>query len=937
MKNLFFSIVIIGLLSACSKPQESAGLELACTVDTYDAPISAITKSGISDEVLYIGLDNGEIIKKAGNNSRTFSSGKKTRIYDVWDKSADSLFVGTRDGGLKLVIVKNDSCIPVKTFKIEQKAYSYSVYTLAIDKQHNILYAGTSNGLFKLDLGTKNIPDTLQYVSLPKLGKFSIINKIISHENHLYIATNSGLFSIQTTTDTPSLILEACVNSITLDKDTIYALRDNQIIQVYKEKDTVVQKKIIDGRYYSFERGKDGNKWILGNHRLLYGEIIHDLPNGISSQGKQIATIDDDFYYVAYQEELLAFALHQNTSGTGGSVIAVSNKSDRDDVYFITSDLRLHQYIFGKDTGRKSKSLGYIRNLDISDGIVRLITAGNDGLFLATKKDLYHIKDNIAECIKSYGKEDDNGINTLYYSGEEQRLYIGTRRYLGYLDNQVQSSGNTIKPIPVIVNGVVDTIDFYVADILMDSEKTLYVSTLNKGLFLKKEGVANMEKAWDSEKYESTFDMAISGRDVLLNTSSGIVLNDNVQTLSFLDNKSIKSISSGGNGSDFFILHFRGLSSQSLRGSDLNKRTSTPSLFRDIAFNKTRICVDGNRALLGCKSGLFLYENAGLSAIDIEKVKDKTLIHGLIVAFIILIILSSGLLYHYDKKRQQRHKKRLAGYIHDIQSLRKHIRDQVKKEHRKELSVTCNTLEDEINRLMGAKRVSSNSVENIKRDIRLLGDNISSKVVTVNEYITNNMEDILKRIENIQKYPKIGDKQEKLNEIIKFSKEIEENEASQTIKNVDLLKKMLSDIEQTLVKGIGSYRHLIDESTTPEIEDEIEPIRDAVRKRYKTSAIKQECDRFVNMHPMIRKLSFMQKKGSDTRFYMAVLLLIPDINAKAISDALELEDPQNVNKFKHAIPAQIERLYEQNPEMKKINVISLLYNRTKSKKNNDEK
>lgn len=936
MKNLFFFIgMAVLLLASCRRPQKSAGLELDCTVNTYDAPISAVIKSRISDEGLYVGLENGQIIKKTGNSNISFSSGKKTRIYDILEKGDDSLFVGTRDGGLKLLIVKNDSYIPVRTFQIEQKSDNYSVYTLAI--QHNILYAGTSNGLFKLDLGNLTTPDTLQYVSLPGLGKFSVINKIIGKEDHLYMATNSGLFSIQTSKDIPSLILESCVNHITLDKDTIYALRDDQITKLYKEKDTIVQKKIIDGRYYSFERGKDGNIWILGNHCLLYGEISHDLPNGISSQGKQIAMIDDNFYYVAYREELLAFALHQNTSGIGGSVIAVSDKSDKDEVYFITNDLRLHKYLFDKNAGQKSESLGYIRNLDISDGVVRLTIAGDDGLFFATKKDIYHIKDNTAKCIRSYGKKDHNGINALYYSDEEQRLYIGTRCYVGYLDNRVELSSNAVKPIPVVVNGIVDTTDLYITDIFQDSEKTIYVSTLNKGLFSRKKGEANTEKAWDSEKYGSTFGMTINGKDVLLNTSSGIILNDNVEVLDFLDNKDIKSISSDINGSDFFILNFGGLTTQSLRGSDLDKRTTLPSLFRDITFDKTRICVDGNRALLGCKSGLFLYKNSKLSPIEIEKEKDNTLLYGAIISFIVLVILGSALFYRYNTKQQKDRKKELKKYEANIQLLRKHISDQVKKAYRADLSDTCNQLEDKINRLLKSKRISSNSVESIDKNIKSLDNDIASKVITVNEYIANNMKDITKRIENMRKYPKIGDKQEELNEIIRLYKEIEGNEASQTIKDVDHLKEKLFDLEQTMRKSIESYRYLIDESTSPEIEDELESIREAVRKRYKTSNIKKECDNFVNAHPIMRKLSFMQKKANDKRFYMAVLLLIPDINAKTICEALELEDQQEVNKFKHTIPQQIDRLSEQDPAIKQNEVISLLYNRTKSKKNNGKR
>lgn len=95
---------------------------------------------------------------------------------------------------------------------------------------------------------------------------------------------------------------------------------------------------------------------------LLYKKgqqsCIHPLPGGISVKGKQISLMTRDYFYVAYREELIAFPKHQNLSGKVGNVIAVTPKMENEDnVYFITSDLRLHKYSFSSTT-YQSKCMG---------------------------------------------------------------------------------------------------------------------------------------------------------------------------------------------------------------------------------------------------------------------------------------------------------------------------------------------------------------------------------------------------------------------------------------------------------------------------------------------------------------------------------------------------------------------------------------------------
>ena len=91
MKNIF--IVIAGgiiLLSACGKvTNDVVEIELACTINTFEAPVHAISKSVGNSGRLYVGLENGSIVKMEGDKRHVYSGGDKRIIYDIWEHNKD--------------------------------------------------------------------------------------------------------------------------------------------------------------------------------------------------------------------------------------------------------------------------------------------------------------------------------------------------------------------------------------------------------------------------------------------------------------------------------------------------------------------------------------------------------------------------------------------------------------------------------------------------------------------------------------------------------------------------------------------------------------------------------------------------------------------------------------------------------------------------------
>lgn len=862
-------------------------IELACTVNTFDAPIHAISKPSGNSGRLYVGLENGCIVKLEGDKRVVYSGGGKRIIYDIWEHNKDSLFIGTRDGGLKLITLKNDSCVKSEDFSIESKDLNYSVYSIAEDSINRILYFGTSNGLFKMSL--KNNPGLLMLERI-ELGnkKQDGIHKVLFRDSTLFVAGDPGLFISKSPSRFFNPIKDVRVNNVILDNDTIYALTQNSIVKIenpYQTNDSAY-KTIASGEFYSYSKTPANEEWLLSGRNVFLKKkgitYKHKLPSGITPSSKQVGLLDNDFYYIAYRELLLAFPLRQNTQGLASSVIAVSDRTGGEDrIYFITSDFKLHKYRFNNTSKDKynSEPMGQIRGLNVHDEIVKFIHTGNNVFFLASKKNLYKIKGNTAECIVDFNKMDnDNDFRALYFSPDEQKLYIGTRRYLGSIacgSGRKAPSEYTIESIADM-----DTTDLYVVDI-SGRDDGIYVATLNKGLFQKTGKQGKFEKIWHSEKYGSTYGLAITGKeDLLLNTSEGIIYNDDIKTLSFLDIANIKAIYRvhEDNSSDgIFILYYHGIHYQGLTHSLIEKRVSPFPLFSDIAFSKACIAVKGESCVLGSRFGLFLFDQSALSPITIQEEKDYTTLYIFITAILLLIGGILIYIYYIKKKIQQYRSNKLIEYMDEMR------------------------------------------IAGIKKDLA----------------------EIEQRIKNIMSLPKIrtNELEKSLKKIIEDKDKIRTDIEYQTTTQIDKLKEKLLNLENGLADCIAPYSQVFYEQYAASgHEKKIESLKEKVDGNQKTWMIKKECDDFVDAYSQLRKLSFMQKKRNDTRFYVAVLYFIPDIEVKTIRESLGLDEQKDnaIHKFKYIARECIEEMYKKEPIMREDKVIGLLYSRlTKGKKSDD--
>ena len=175
---------------------------------------------------------------------------------------------------------------------------------------------------------------------------------------------------------------------------------------------------------------------------------------------------------------------------------------------------------------------------------------------------------------------------------------MGTREYLGIIDEQ---QDHIVTPIPVVSDkGVKDTIDAYITGIC-ENEDSIYVTTLNKGLYGRPLN-RPQESFWqirDLSGYESVYGVIMNGRNKYLNTSLGIVNEENATLLPVKHVKSISGALEKNPNEGFFILYYYGMSFKGLDDAGVPE-----PLFCDLAFSKSCIAVNGRKAVLGCSQDI---------------------------------------------------------------------------------------------------------------------------------------------------------------------------------------------------------------------------------------------------------------------------------------------------------------------------------------------
>ncbi len=782
MKVVFLPVALsLFCIIACKSEKEPQQTELACSVNTFGAPVTAVSDKGAVQGTLYLGFKNGNILRKEGDSQTLYSTGKNQLIYDIYRLSGDSLLAGVRDNGLLLLDLKNNERFP---FPIPHKGNSYSVYCIARDSTTGTLFLGTSNGLFKIEpkLRRGSVPEEISLSDGDSSGKITAVYKIHIINNILYAATDRGLFAGQAGSlkklsgERINDIVEAertenkGLSGSKEQEHLLYVISEGAVTAYRFKADGSLadQPEVVEkGRYLSY--GKrcgplDTTEWMLTNNSLIYknhgNSYEYLLRNGISTKGKNICLVEKNFIYIAGNEELMAFPVHQNIGGERNNVLAMSPPAGGK-TWLITSDLRLHIFDFRNITGvwkgnnPSTGNLGRIKGIDdekLGENIVGMVHTGDNSLFVCTRSTLYRIRGNragVAARISDYEK--GNEFTSIYYPGTGDILFVGTRQYLAKVSIK-ESKG--LNPVLFEETEEGGKGDMYIADITGETDRVV-AATLNRGVYEKSAGSAEFKKIWNSEKYGSTYETVFCGKDDLLLLSSEGLFFNNSDTLSFKDINNIKSISGNiamaeNNFNGCYMLGYNGLKYLNT-GSLKDYRNGTAAdfhpdaLFQDIAFEKRRMASENDLLLAGTTAGMFLYKigSGELIPVIITPEKDYLLLKlsgGVLLLLFIFAGFFIAVKKSYFKWMQQggedraeqikRQKELVSSLEAKFNNIEPKLRTELQRSHFRELH---NRFEKERKMVKHGKRRPIEIFNGINNELNRMSDTMDLWIKTINE------------------------------------------------------------------------------------------------------------------------------------------------------------------------------------------------------------
>jgi hypothetical protein len=748
MKRIYLSVLCAGFLFAACRESHVAP-QLTRTVTSFFAPITGIGRSEYNDSLLFVGLESGNIlIKNIYTDEQLLVDEGGNRVYDVKEYAGDTLLLGIRDEGLKAVVFdrrRGPSRI-VKQYTIDKKDANYGVYHIARYDHLRSFVLGTSNGCYTLDSAGSAVLRPF-HSQLQRESHFGF-NKLLSLDSRLLMASDKGLI-IESGGVIVDTLLPGCEIADIFCKDSLLyiAAKDNGVFRTHTGhlRDSLRSHSLHTA--YAFVKDALDGEWTVGSNQLVYRPhgrmpVVHPLPQGASLSGKQIVCADANFVWLACGHQLVTFPVHQNVDGERGSVIALGRHDDST-AYFLTGDNKLYRYRTNDSLARR---MGTVKGLEVRDNVVQS-ELRNGFFWVATDKTLLKIDIDARRLVSATpinppGRQ-RNDIRRLFFDNDTT-LYVGTR-----LDLQVvnPSTGDTLRTFGRLQN---PQNDLYVTA-LCRIGNTLYIGTLNKGLFALRDGSRGVDTLLvEKYPYGNIRNLVAEDGRLYVHTSKGLYRYEAKDRMTALPNvaidvsKYIRSVAADTGSHAVAIIGNHGFARLDSLARDTCRRLS----YEDITFHNASLAfLDGPSWLLGTRTGLFRYDGRRLTSVGLEP--ETFIAWG---QYIIGILVTIALIMTVVRP-DRTHRRRLNDFLRRIARNREAIErrvldpsaktallaDALRIEHEAQrwlrrlrpLSAKeTNRLSDELHRLdtnIGRNAVSGEEMDNFKRDMRKLEEQLTDK------------------------------------------------------------------------------------------------------------------------------------------------------------------------------------------------------------------
>jgi hypothetical protein len=773
-------VILACFLSCVSCKQENN--DLIYSVSDFNIPISCLAPLRGSDSILWICLENGNLIRyNLRTDDKTVVSTKfNDRIYDIIQDTDTTLWLGVRNHGVVKILLKNNSIKTYTAFKIAVPGYelttNYAPYDIEMDND-GTLFIGTSSGVYRLNK-SDSILTTLYRPRAHKKYHFGVSQVKIWNDS-IACAMNTGFVILAKDKEyqEKALIINKKISHLYVANDSIlYASSDSVRYIIHKNSVLQDSVNIPKGNFFAYvtDTSENKGKWEFTATQINYSNnksnksLSFILPARMNSSYRNYLHPGKDFLFFAHGTNLYKLVLHQNTKGKSNHIIAAHTIEDNNICYCISNDNQLYSL---PKNGAVS-SLGSIGEFESGENIVRICSSGKDSLwFITTKQHLYNInlKPSLFRRLNpfqdTYKVSMDNSLHcdfkSLFFDKEKNEIYVGSR-YRLYRMHIPQNKSDKRKIDTLDINKPKD--DLYVTDICMSEKGDLFISSLNHGLFKVTGKSLLLQKT--REDIGSIHKMiSVTGRDILLFSSNGVLdagiwTKNKPQILTDEKTKSILTlIPALPNKSDPYYAGYHGVGSitlDALVGIKLNDLSHL-----DVSFNEAAITMglDNESIILGSQSGLYKYNKDGkLDSIyiPVESISPKT-ITKIVIVFVLCLIIAGMFVFRIIRNNIRKRVKYMSETIKENQI---EISNKVRIENRQTLHDRNNCIKndcDEIEKNEDKIFKIRNNIAALKKmeiDLNQLRTAIQSKYITgqeiiiANDNIISELKKILGKIED---------------------------------------------------------------------------------------------------------------------------------------------------------------------------------------------
>jgi hypothetical protein len=744
-RDSFLFVSYLCATLACSKGSLTE-TTLSYTVNSFSAPVTSLSPSEQNDSIQYIGYEHGNVgIKNIYTDKQVIVDAGNNRIYDVKEYTKGILLVGIRDEGLKAVYIDaSGEKTGMKTYSIGGKGTNYGVYSIARNGETFII--GTSNGCFTF----QNPEDTVlqPYHAQLRTPHHYGFNKVLSVGGKVYMASDSALFVGDDGLITDTLLRGEIIMNLFHKDSLLYLSTRNAGIWQVDIRHLGKAPQLCSGhRAYAYVQDPLGGEWIVNSNEIIYrppgaqDTVVQHIPQGVSISGKQMIYGDKDFIFLACGDQLYTFSVRQNMAGERGSVIALGSRNRS--VYFLSGDNKLYEY---RRKGSHAQLLGKVKGLNIRDNIIRS-EIKDDYFWIATDKTLFKIHiptSRLASAmpINPPGQSAQNDIRCLFFDNDTT-LYIGARFNL-YATNPSDDADN-IRLYDKLKD---PRNDLYVTAMCRIAD-TLYVGTLNKGLFaIGPDGSVDTLIAGNS--YGNIRSLPVEDGQLYVHTSKNLYRYIGTNHMEALSNilpggsKHIRSFVADNRSQTVAVLGNHGFAQ--LRS--LSKDTCRELSYRDITFNNAAFAFYGDSSfVIGNRTGLYHYDGNLLSTVSL---KPENVFPWTSLLWASLYLTSVLLIFFFGIGRPQKVRRhRLNDFLRRIDKYLTTAIDKRIIDHpsEKKLREQVCQLRDRIEQQLEGNYISHKTANDFSDELYAWEELLDNKTISYKEPAEAKRQEIAKRLE----------------------------------------------------------------------------------------------------------------------------------------------------------------------------------------------